>query len=404
MNPKIRIQLSIMMFLQFFIWGAWFVTMGTYLNKIGFNDASIGRAYTTTAWAAVFSPLIVGLVADRLFPAQYVMGALHLIGAVILYKVTQITDSVEVFWMLLAYTLCYMPTLALVNAISFRQMTSIEKEFPGIRVLGTLGWIVAGLLIGYMKVEATTTPMLLAAACSLVMGIYSFTLPHTPPVAKGQKVSFAKMLGLDALQLLKDPSFLVFVVCSLLICIPLTFYYNFTNLFLNETGVQNAAGKMTMGQMSEVFFMLVMPWFFVRLGVKKMLLVGMLAWTVRYVFFAYGNNETLVYLFYIAILLHGICYDFFFVTGQIYVDKKAPEEIRASAQGFIALVQYGVGMVIGGNVSGLIVDHYAVTDAAEKVIAHHWQQIWLIPAGMAAVIVVIFVLTFRDNNSISSKA
>jgi nucleoside transporter len=324
------------------------------------------------------------------------MGVLHIIGAGILYYVTRVTDSVQVFWLLLAYTLCYMPTLALVNAISFRQMTSIEKQFPGVRVLGTLGWIIAGLIIGYLKIEATEKPMLYAAACSLVMGIYSFTLPHTPPSAKGQKVSFAKMLGLDALQLLKDPSFLVFVVCSLLICIPLTFYYNFTNLFLNETGMVNAAGKMTGGQMSEFFFMLVMPFFFVRLGVKKMLLVGMLAWTVRYAFFAFGNNQSLVALFYIAILLHGVCYDFFFVTGQIYVDKKAPEEIRASAQGFIALIQYGVGMVIGGNVSGLIVDKYAILDKAGKATAHNWQQIWLIPAAMAAIIVVIFVLTFKD--------
>jgi nucleoside transporter len=282
-------------------------------------------------------------------------------------------------------------------------MNNVEKEFPSIRVLGTLGWILVGLIIGYWGVENTAKPMYLAVGASVVMGLYSFTLPHTPPASRGKEVSFGRMLGLDALQLMRDRSFVIFVVCSLLICIPLTFYYNFTNLFLNEIGVTNAAGKMTMGQMSEVFFLLVMPWFFARLGVKYMLLVGMVAWAVRYFLFAFGNNESLVFMLYLGIILHGICFDFFFVTGQIYVDKKAPEEIRASAQGFIALVQYGVGMLIGSNVAGAVVDRFQIMEG-DKVVGHHWPQAWLVPAIMATVIIILFTVLFKENNTVGQQA
>lgn len=399
MQIRTRIELSTMMFLQFFIWGAWAVTMGTYLNAIGFRGTDIGSAYSTTAWAAIVSPFFVGMVADRFFSAEKVMGALHLLGAVLMYWASTITEPTKFFWVLLGYALCYMPTLALVNAIAFHQMKDPGKEFPGVRVLGTLGWIVAGLIIGFLAIEPTAIPLKIAAGMSLVMGVYSFFLPNTPPKGKGKKVSVRDVLGLDALALMKDRSFAVFVICSLLICIPLAFYYNFTNLFLNESGVANAAGKMTMGQMSEVVFMLVMPFFFVRLGVKKMLLCGMLAWAARYLLFAFGNNEALVFMFYLGILLHGICYDFFFVVGQIYVDREAPEEIRANAQGFIALITYGAGMVIGAKVSGLVVDtfaEYELVDGVEKAVGHQWTNIWVIPAIMAGVVIVFFVLLFRD--------
>lgn len=388
-----------MMFIQFTIWGAWAVTMGAYLNKIGFSGVDIGNAYSTTAWAAIVSPFFIGMIADRFFPAQLVLGVLHLIGAGLMFVAAKTTAPGPFFWILLAYALCYMPTLALVNAISFHQMKDPSKEFPAIRVLGTLGWIAIGIVIGKVvpsitgaPIEETNLPLMIAAVCSAVMGIFSFTLPHTPPKGAGKKITVSDVLGLETLKLMKDPSFLIFIIGSLLICVPLAFYYNFTNTFLNEIKVANPAFKMTFGQMSEVFFMLILPFLFVRLGVKKMLLFGMLAWAARYFLFAYGNADSYVWMLLIGIVLHGICYDFFFVTGQIYVDRKAPEEIRANAQGFIGLITYGAGMAIGSRISGMIVDHYKVGETA-----HNWQSIWLWPAGMAVVIIIMFALLFKDS-------
>ncbi len=399
MNPKVRIQLSIMMFIQFFIWGVWFVTMGTYLFALNFDGVAVGRAYTTTAWAAIISPFFVGMIADKFFSTEKILGVLHLIGGVILFFAAKVTDPVQFFWVLLLYTSCYMPTLALTNSISFDQMKDPGKEFPGIRVLGTIGWIAAGWLIsglesmGRDNIEASNLPMQMGAVASIIMGVYCFTLPHTPPKLAGKKVTVSDVLGLETLKLMKEPSFLIFIISSLLICIPLSFYYNFTNAFFNELGMEKVAFTMSFGQISEIFFMLVMPIFFVRLGVKWMLFAGMLAWTVRYLFFAYGNVDSLVWMFYLGILLHGICYDFFFVTGYIYVDRKAPTAIRASAQGFLTLVTLGVGMVIGGNLSGYVVKMYTHEDVAGT---HAWTNIWLIPAVMAAVVMVAFAFLFHD--------
>ncbi len=391
MNMGIRVRLSIMMFLEFFVWGAWAVTLGAYLNTIKFTGAQIGLAYSTTAFAAIVSPFFVGMIADRFFPAQIVLAVMHLLGAVLMFAVSRITDPMMFFWMLLLYALCYMPTLALVNAISFHRMDDPGKQFPGVRVLGTLGWIVVGQAIGWLGWDTTVYPIQIAAAGSLAMGLYSLTLPNTPPKGRETKITIGEILGLETLKLMKDRSFAVFVISSLLISIPLAFYYSFTNAFLNEIGWPNPAGRMTFGQMSEVIFMLVMPFFFRKLGIKMMLLVGMLAWTVRYVFFAFGDLSMLgSAMFFAGILLHGICYDFFFVTGQLYVDRKAPVEIRANAQGFIALVTYGAGMVIGNNIAGRIVDMYK-TDTG-----HLWKTIWLYPAAMALVIVVLFALFFSD--------
>ncbi len=394
---SVRGRLSAMMFLQFFVWGAWYVTMGTYLLQgLRFSGVQTAQAYSTLPWGAIVAPFLVGMVADRFFAAEKVLAAMHLSGAVLLYWVSTITDPGAFFWVLLLYALCYNPTLALVNAISFNQMRSPEKQFPGIRVFGTLGWIVAGLIVGFLRVEPTATPLRLAAGASLALGLFAFLLPHTPPKSLGHRVSVRDVLGLDALSLLKSRSFAVFVLGSLLICIPLQFYYSFTNPFLNEAGVVNAAGKQTIGQMSEVLFMLVMPFFFVRLGVKKMLVVGMLAWAVRYLLFAFGNAQELVFLYYLGIALHGICYDFFFVTGQIYVDKTAPKAIQASAQGFITLVTYGVGMLIGAWASGPIVDMYARAAPSGGAVLHDWRAIWLWPAAMAIGIVLLFALFFRE--------
>ena len=394
MRTETRVKLSVMMFLEYFVWGAWYVTLGTWLGAIGFSGEQIGLTYGTTALAAMISPFFVGMIADRFFATQRLLAILHALGGLaILYASTRNT-----FWPLysaiLIHTLCYMPTLALTNSLSFRQMENPGREFPPVRVLGTIGWIVAGLFIGSLGVEATSRPLQLAAAGSLGLAAFCLVLPHTPPQKTG-RVSVRDVLGLDALALMADRSFAVFVIGSFLVCIPLQFYYAFANPFLNELGVTNAAGKMTLGQMSELVFMLLMPWFFRRLGVKKMLLVGMAAWVARYALFAHGDNGAAVWMLYAGILLHGICYDFFFVTGQIYVDQKAPSNVRAAAQGFITFVTYGVGMLIGSWLSGLVVDAYAITrDGA--VVGHDWLHIWLVPAAGAAIVLALFALFFRS--------
>jgi nucleoside transporter len=395
MTQSTRAKLSAMMFLQYFVWGAWYVTMGTWLGEtLHFSGEQIGLAAGTTAVAAIISPFFVGMVADRFMATERILAALHIVGGVVLYIASLQTTFGRFYLVVLIYALCYMPTLALSNSLSFRQMDDPGREFPRIRVLGTIGWIVAGLFIGTLGLEATARPLQIAAAGSVVLGLFCLALPHTPPMPRtGQRATIGTILGLDALKLLGERSFAVFVLGSFLVCIPLQFYYAFANLFLNELNVTNAAGKMTLGQMSEIFFMLVMPWFFRRLGVKWMLLVGMAAWTARYTFFAFGNNADLVWMLYAGIVLHGICYDFFFVTGQIYVDRKAPPDLRAAAQGFIAFVTLGVGMFIGSWASGRVVDAFRVGTG------HDWHRIWLVPAGGAAVVLVLFALFFRSTEA-----
>jgi len=395
MPLSIRVKLSVMMFLEYFVWGAWSVTMGTWLSEtLRFSGEQVGLAYGTTALAAMISPFFVGMIADRFFATERLLAALHLTGGVVLFSASTQTTFGPLYFVLLVYTLCYMPTLALTNSLSFRQMRDPSREFPSVRVLGTIGWIVAGLAIGTMRLEATAVPMRIAAAGSIVLGLFALALPHTPPQRTGQRVSPRDVLGLDALNLLRERSFAIFVLGSFLICIPLQFYYAFTNPFLNELGVANAAGKMTLGQMSEILFMLVMPWFFRRLGVKYMLLVGMAAWTLRYVLFAYGDNGALVWMLYLGILLHGVCYDFFFVTGQIYVDQRAPAGLRAAAQGLIAFVTMGVGMFIGSWLSGRVVDLFSLA-ASGAVARHAWDRIWMVPAASAAAVLILFALFFR---------
>lgn len=389
-----------MMFLQFFVWGAWFVTLGTHLGEIGFSGSKIGYTYLMNNIAAIISPFFVGMIADRYFASQKVMGVLHLIGGVIMHFAANSTAAGPLILLLLLYNLTYMPTLALVNAVSFHQMTSPDKQFPRVRVWGTIGWIVAGLTISVVQfkffadVEKSELPMKMAGIASVLLGLYSFTLPNTPPQNVGKEVTVGEVLGLKALRLMKESSFFIFVLCSLLISIPLAFYYNFTNLFLNDLGMQGVAGKQSMGQMSEVIFMILMPFFFVRLGVKKMLLVGMLAWVARYALFANGNLGAGAWMLYAGILLHGVCYDFFFVTGQIYTDRKASKDIRASAQGFIALITYGVGIGLGSLVSGWIVD--AFTRDGVK----NWPMIWWLPCAFAAAIALFFALTFRERSQV----
>jgi nucleoside transporter len=402
MNLNNRIKLSTMMFLEFFIWGAWFVTMGTYLGKNLLSDGvQIGSAYSTQSLGAIIAPFIIGLIADRFFAAQKILGFLHLAGGILLWFASTSLNFESFFPFILGYMIAYMPTLALVNSISFKQMTDPGKEFPSIRVFGTIGWIIAGLAIGWLNWEQEGNLVMtfkMASIASIILGLFSFMLPHTPPAKKGEKTSFGDIIGLDAIGLLKNKSYLLFFIASVAICIPLAFYYNFTNPFLNEVGMKSAAGVQSLGQVSETLFMLLMPLFFVRLGVKKMLAIGMFAWVVRYLFFAFGNADTNYWMLIGGIVLHGICYDFFFVTGQIYTDKLAGERFKSAAQGFITLATYGVGMLFGSIISGMVVDKYVVEGG------HDWHNIWIIPASIAAVVVVLFLLLFKDKNKTTSEA
>jgi nucleoside transporter len=385
-----------MMFVQFFIWGAWAVTLGTYLGTtLQFEGTQIGLIYGTTAIAAIVSPLFVGFVADRYFASQKVFSVLHLAGAVFLYLASQASGFGEIYALLLVYSLCYMPTLAIANGIGFRHLKDPDRQFPLIRVLGTIGWIVAGLVVGFLGVEDRNIPLQIAAGMSVLLAVYGFALPDTPPKPSSEPQTVAHMLGLDAFSLLRNRSFLVLFIASVLISIPLAFYYNFTNLFLNELGMENAAGKQTLGQQSEVLFMLLMPFLVRRMGIKWMVAVGMFAWTIRYVLFAYGDvSPATVWMLYAGIVLHGICYDFFFVAGQIYANREAPESLKNSAQGMMTLGTYGVGMFIGSLVSGWIVSSFTLADGTKN-----WETIWLIPASMAAVVFVFFVISFKEDKA-----
>ena len=395
MKTSIRFQLSAMMFLEFFVWGSWFVTMGTYLGQtLGTGAEAVGTAYMTQAWGAIVAPFVVGLIADRFFAAQRMLGVIHLIGAVLMYGIGTATDFEGFYPLLLLYMILYMPTLALANSVAFKQMKDPSREFARIRLWGTVGWIAAGMLIGYVlrweARELLSYTFILASVSSLALGIFSFTLPHTPPGAKGSKITLGEVVGLEALRLLKGKNYLIFFVSSILICIPLAFYYSFANPFLNEIGMEDAAGNMSFGQISEVLFMLLLPVFLNRFGLKWTLIAGMLAWGVRYAFFAFGDAGEGAWMLFTGILLHGICYDFFFVSGQIFTDVKAGEKIRSAAQGLITLATYGIGMLIGYKISGIIVDQYVSADG------HLWKEIWLYPAGFSFLVLLFFVLFFKN--------
>jgi len=428
----ISIRLSAMMFLQFFIWGAWFVTLYQVLGGNGMANI-IGDSYSTAPVAAMIAPLFLGLVADRFFSSERVMGVLFLVGGGLMLLVPGAVaagNGTLVFWLFTGHMLCYMPTLGLGNSIVFSNLP--QEVFPKVRVWGTIGWIVAGLVAGFLGWSASINLFWMAGISSVVLGVYSFTLPHTPAPSAGKPVNMRDLLMLDAFKMLTKPSFFVFMLCSLLICIPLGYYYANTSGFLSNMGFEQPASAMSVGQMSEIIFMLMMPFFFRKLGVKWMILVGMLAWVLRYVLFAFGAPEQVVWMLFAGIALHGICYDFFFVTGFIYADRAAPKAIRGQVQSMLVFFTQGVGMFIGfkfaanklapvvgpsTSLGGEIatargeqtltfaqqlgkmfsvnmpegVDGELLTKTSEL-----WKAYWLLPAGMAGAIAVLFFLAFRD--------
>jgi len=401
LNTTLRLRLCTMMFLEFFIWGGWFVTMGSYLaSNLGATGAQSAQAYSTQSWGAIIAPFVVGLIADRYFNAERLLGVIHVVGGVLMYVLFSARRFDEFYPYLLGYMILYMPTLALVNAISFRQMDDPSKSFAAIRVWGTVGWIAAGLVISYLFAWDSHANLgegllkntfLMTSIASFALGFYSFTLPRTAPLAEtGEHARLGSILGLDALVLLGDRNFLIFFLSSILICIPLAFYYQNANQFLTEIQVANATGKQTIGQMSEVLFMLLIPVFLNRFGMRTTLLIGMAAWACRYLLFALGNAHELGFMLLIGIALHGVCYDFFFVSGQVYTDSKAGERHKSAAQGMITLATYGVGMLIGFWAAGRITDLYSMGTA------HDWKAIWLYPGGFAALVFLLFASTFRN--------
>lgn len=402
MKLSTRIQLMVMMFLMFFTWGAWYGQMGKYLfTTLKATGDQIGSAYATFSIASIIAPFFVGMIADRFFSAQKVMGVLNLLGAGILYLLIQNQNPDTFFWYILAYTLTFAPNLALSSSIAMNQMQDPGKEFPAIRVLGTIAWIVVTNIIGFYGLGDKVAIYQIAMFTSVAWGLFSFTLPDTPPKATGPATA-SQILGTDAFVLFKDRSFTIFFISSVLVCIPLAFYYAHANLSLTESNMTNVENKMSLGQASEVFFMLLIPFALQKFGIKKMLIVGLIAWIVRFVCFGNGDGITSEWILYLAIVLHGVCYDFFFVTGQIYTDNKAGVKIKSSAQGLITLATYGIGMGIGSKLSGIVLDNYSLTNSAGEV-THNWNGVWMIPAAIAAVVLILFIIFFKDNTKATSN-
>lgn len=430
-----------MMFLQFFTWGAWFVTLFLCLGNAGLGDF-VGDAYQSAPIAAIVAPLFLGLIADRLFPSQIVQGVLMLLGAGLMYaaaQAVQAQDGPTAVWLFIAYMLCYMPTLGLGNSIAFANIED-QNKFPAIRVWGTIGWIVAGLFVGVKQWSDSVNILWLAAGASAVFGLYSFTLPHTPPPARGKPLDIGSLLMRDAFGLMKSVPFLVFIVCSTLICIPLAYYYQYASGIIAQVGFEQPSSTMSLGQMSEIVFMILIPFFFRRLGVKWMILVGMAAWVLRYLLFAFGAPEQTTWMILLAVLLHGVCYDFFFVTGFMYTDQKAPADVRGQAQSMLVFFTQGIGMYIGYEVADRLfkatmttqenysaaldplkpqesLDYlerfsrmFSTTDVAAidsellSTTMSQWKEFWIVPAGMAAVIFVIFLVAFHEKPEVEQAA
>lgn len=399
MKSTVRYQLMAMMFLQFFVWGAWYGQMSKYLfTQLNATGDQVGNAYTAFSLAMIIAPFFVGMIADRYFSAQKVLAVLNLLGAGILFYLTQVGSADTFFWVILLYCITFAPCISLTTSIAMRHMSAPEKDFPAIRVMGTVAWIVVTNLVGFWGVGDQATIFQISMVSALVLGLFAFTLPSTPPTATG-KATFSQILGADSFVLFKDRSFLIFFIASVAICIPLSFYYAMANPSLTDSGMTNVENKMSLGQASEVIFMLLIPLAFSRLGVKWMLAVGLVAWIIRFIFFGYGDAATSEWMLYAAILLHGVCFDFFFVTGQIYTDMKAGERIKSQAQGLITLATYGIGMGIGSKLAGIVTDKYTSLDGVKD-----WTSIWMVPAGIAAVVLVLFLLFFNDRKAETAVA
>src|SRR5688572_24685633 len=408
MKSTIRVQLFVMMFLQFVVWGSWYGQLSKYLFAINFDGVQVGNVYATFSIAMIISPFLVGMLADRFFAAQKVLGVLNLIGAGLLFLLTQITNYDTFFWVMLLYCLTFAPTIALTSSISMRQMTAPEKEFPLIRLMGTLAWIAVTNLIGFMGWGDKSTIFYISMITAIVIGLYAFTLPNTPPTIKGP-VSVGQIIGKDAFVLFKDRSFTIFFIASILVCIPLSFYYAMGNPSITdayETAFMAAnpgkplpetfyvENKMSLGQASEVLFMLLLPLAYRKLGIKWILVVALVAWIIRFLCFGYGNATSAEWMLYMGILLHGICFDFFFVSGMIYSDQKAGDRIKSQAQGLISLATYGLGMLIGSLVAGYVQKMYT-TGVGDNAITN-WTNVWLVPAGIAVVVLLLFLVFFNE--------
>lgn len=394
MKISVRIQLMAMMFLLFFSWGSWYGQMSKYLlNSLNASGDQVGMSYLTFSIACIIAPFIIGFIADRHFAAQKVLGILNLLSAAILYFLIQIKDPADFFWYILAYTISFAPNLALVNSIAMRQMENPGKEFPAIRVTGTIAWIAVTNLIGFLNVGGEVTIFQISMVSSLILGIYAFFLPDTPP-KKSSSTDIAEILGINALKLLKDRSFLIFFISSILICIPLSFYFALANPSLTAASMSNVENKMSLGQASEIIFMLLIPLTLSRFGVKKMLILGLLAWIIRFICFGYGDGIHSEWILYLGIILHGVCYDFFFVSGQIYTDQKAGEHYKSSAQGLITLATYGVGMAIGSKLSGLALEYYQIGDNL-----YDWTKIWWFPTYISIFVLIVFMISFKDKKT-----
>lgn len=391
MKLNLRIQLSLMMFLQFFVWGAWYGQMSKYLfTSLNASGTQVGNAYSAFSIAMIAAPFFIGMIADRYFAAQKVLAVLNILGAGILFFLIQEKDAGNFFWWILAYCLTFAPTISLTSSISMTHMENPEKEFPSIRVFGTLAWGVVTILIGFWGLGDKSTIFYISMIASVVMAIYAFTLPNTPPKSTDAP-TFAKIIGVDAFVMFKDRSFLIFFISSILICIPLSFYYAMANPSLTDSGMTNVESKMSLGLLSEFLFMLAIPFALRRFGVKWILIIGLIGWIVRFFLFSNGNSGSSLWMLYTAILLHGLCFDFFFVSGQIYTDAKAGPKIKNQAQGLISLATYGIGMYIGSILAGIVTEKYTVNGIKD------WGAIWMVPAGIAAVVLVLFVLFFKDN-------
>ncbi len=401
MPSSIDIRLAVMMFFNFVIWGCWYSTISTYLTtQLNFSGTEAGSVFGTAALACILSPFFVGMVADRYFSTERVLSALHFIGAGLLYMVAQAHSFKTIYPLMLIYCLCYFPTLALTTSITLKNCPD-PRRFPLFRVFGTLGWIAISQVLSYFTLERSANQFLLAAGISVVMGLYCLTLPHTPPSGHGKAITAREVLGLDCLVMLKKRAYFIFAICSILACIPLTFYFSFVNTYLNDVGVSNAASKMSLGQASEVGVMLAMPLIFRRLSVKGILLVGLAAWTLRYALLAYGNPGALMWMFYVAIIVHGVCFDFFFVTGMLYTDQEAPAALRNTAQGFYTFLTYGIGMFIGSELSGAALDFF--TSGASGHPVHHWMNFWLSSSLGALVLFTAIALFFAGKTLIHSR-